>query len=29
MKLQEGEFIEDEHEMTLSEFYAATQEIIN
>jgi hypothetical protein len=29
MKLQEGEYIEHEEKMTLEEFYAATQDIIN
>lgn len=29
MKLEDGEYIEDEQEMTLNEFYAATQDFIN
>jgi len=28
-ELEDGEYIEEEQEMTLNEFYAATQEILN
>jgi hypothetical protein len=28
MKLEDGEYIEDEQELTLDQFYAATQEML-